>query len=35
MAGILNVASEKFFKTENEDIKENFIGVYSSNSITR
>ena len=35
MAGISNVAIEKFFENENEDIKKSFIGVYSSNSITR
>ena len=35
MAGISNIAIDKFFKNENEDIKKNFIGVYSSNSITR
>ena len=29
------MSSKKYFKNENEDIKENFIGVYSSNSITR
>ena len=32
MAGISKVAIKKFFKNENEDIKKNFIGVYSSNS---
>ena len=35
MAGISNVATEIFFENENEDIKKNFIGVHSSNSITR
>ena len=35
MAGTSNVVIEKFFENENEDIKKNFIGVYSSNSITR
>ena len=35
MAGISNIAIDKFFKNENEDIKKNFIGVYSSNSVTR
>ena len=35
MAGISNVDIEKVFKNENEDIKKNFIDVYSSNSITR
>ena len=35
MAGTSNVAIEKFFENENEDIKKNFIGVCSSNSITR
>ena len=35
MAGMSNVVIKKYFKNENEDIKENFIGVYSSNSITR
>ena len=35
MAGISNVNIENFFGNENEDIKKNFIGVYSSNSMTR
>ena len=30
MAGVSNVAIKKFFKNENEDIKKNFTGVYSS-----
>ena len=36
MAGISKVEIEKFFHNEtNEDFKENFLGVHSSNSITR
>ena len=35
MARISNVAMEKCFGNENEEIKKTFIGVYSSNSITR
>ena len=35
MAGISNVSIEKSFENENEEIKKNFIGVYSSNSVTR
>ena len=35
MVGISNVAIEKVFENENEDIKKNFIGVYSSNSLRR
>ena len=35
MASISNVNIENFFGNENEDIKKNFIGVYSSNSMTR
>ena len=35
MVGISNVAIKKVFENENEDIKKNFIGVYSSNSLTR
>ena len=36
MAGIPNVEIEKFFHYEiNDDFKENFVGVHSSNSITR
>ena len=36
MAGISNLEIEKFFHNEtNDDFKENFVGVHSSNSITR
>ena len=35
MAGISNVDIEKFFKNQDEDIKQNFVGVYLSNSITK
>ena len=35
MASIPYVAIKKLFENENEYIKKNFIGVYSSNSITR
>ena len=35
MAGISNITIEKNFENENDDLKKNFIGIYSSNSITR
>ena len=35
MAGTSNVAIKTFLENENKDIKKNFIGVYSSNSMTR
>ena len=35
MSVISNVNIEKFFENENDDIKQNFVGVYSSNSITK
>ena len=35
MAGISNIIIEKIFENENDDCKKNFIGIYSSNSITR
>ena len=35
MAGISNITMEKIFKNKNDDLKKDFIGVYSSNSITR
>ena len=35
MAGISNITIYKFFENENDDLKKNFIGLYSSNSITR
>ena len=34
MAGITNVRIEKFIEEENDDLKRNFIGVSSSNSVT-
>ena len=34
--GITNIGIEKFFDNEmNDDLKRNFIGVYSLNSITK
>ena len=36
MAGISNIDIEKYFKNDpNNDLKQNFTGLYSSNSITR
>ena len=35
MAGISNVDIENFFENQDEDIKQNFVGVYLSNSITK
>ena len=35
MAGILNITIQNFFENENDDLKKNFIGIYSSNLITR
>lgn len=34
MAGITNVSIEKFIEKENDDLKRNFVGVFSSNSVT-
>ena len=36
MSGISNIDIEKFFKNDtNDNLKQNFMGVYSSNLITR
>ena len=35
MVSISNVGIENFFENQDEDIKRNFMGVYSSNSITK
>ena len=35
MAGRSNITIKKFFENENDDLKKIFIGIYSSNSITR
>ena len=35
MVGITNVTIEKFIEEENDDLQKYFIGVFSSNSITR
>ena len=35
MAGISNITIQKIFENENDDLKKNFIGIYSSNLITR
>ena len=35
MAGTSNITIKKFFENENDDLKKIFIGIYSSNSITR
>lgn len=34
MAGITNVSIEIFIEQENDDLKINFVGVFSSNSVT-
>ena len=35
MAGISNVDIEKYFENQNKDIKQDFVSVYSSSSITK
>ena len=35
MAGTSNITIKKFFENENDDLKKNFIGIYSSNLIAR
>ena len=35
MAGISNITMEKIFENKNDDLKKDFIGICSSNSITR
>ena len=34
MAGITNVTIEKFIEKQNDDFKRNFVGLFSSNSVT-
>ena len=34
MAGTTNVTIEKIIEEENDDLKRNFVGVFSSNSVT-
>ena len=35
MAGISNITIKKIFENENDDLEKNFVGIYSSNSITK